>query len=76
MVNTNKYGVFRQPAERRCKDSCIFQTLVTFCEFGTFMTNIDDLQVSIDFFLNGHARLCSGLLKYDIFRGKSHSVCL
>jgi len=28
------------------------------------------LQVSIDFSLNGDARLCSGLLKQAIFKGK------
>jgi hypothetical protein len=26
------------------------------------------LRVSVDFFLSGHARLGSGLLKYNIFR--------
>jgi hypothetical protein len=64
----------KQPAARRCKNGCIFEALVTFCEIGTLIANIYDLQVSIDFFFNGHARLCSGLLKYDIFTGKSQNI--
>jgi hypothetical protein len=34
------------------------------------MNFIDDLGVSIVFFFNGDARLGSGLLQYEIFRGK------
>jgi hypothetical protein len=34
-----------------------------------------DFQVSIDFFFNGHARLGSLLLKYEIFRGSKLVVC-
>ena len=43
----------------------------TFCEFGTLVGIIGDFRVSMDFFLNGDARLGSGLLKYNICRGKS-----
>jgi hypothetical protein len=45
-------------------------------ELGTFMGIIIYLGVSIVFFFNGHARLGSGLLKYEIFRSKSQSVRL
>ena len=34
------------------------------------------IMTSIDFFFNGDARLGFGLLKNDIFRDKSQSVCL
>jgi len=33
-------GQFRQPAERRCKNGCIYEILATFCEFGTFIGSI------------------------------------
>jgi hypothetical protein len=47
-----------------------------FCEFYTFVGNINDLQGSIVFLINGDARLGYGLLKCDIFRGTSQSVFL
>jgi hypothetical protein len=46
------------------------------CEFCTFVGNIYDLQCSIVFLINGDARICFGLLKCDIFRGKIQSVFL
>jgi hypothetical protein len=66
-----------QPAaQTRCKKGCIFEILATFCEFGTLIGNIYDLQDSINFLINGDARLWFGLLKCEIFRGKSQSVFL
>jgi len=75
-VNSNKYAVFRPPASSKCKNGCIFQTLVTFCELATFIANIYDLQVSIDFSFLGDALLGFWLLKNVIFRGENQSVCL
>ena len=45
-----------------------------FGEFCTFIGNINDLQGSIVFLINGDARLQFGLLKYYIFREISQSV--
>jgi hypothetical protein len=42
-----------------------------FCEIFTFIGNIYDLEGSIVFLINGDARLGFGLLKCDIFKGKS-----
>jgi len=72
-VNTNNYAIFGQPAARRCKNGCILEKLVTF-DLGTFIGILSDLRVSIDFVVNGDARLCSGLLKYANFKGKNQSV--
>jgi hypothetical protein len=47
-----------------------------FIFFGTSIWNIYDLQISIDFYFNGDARLGFGLFKYDIFICGSQSVCL
>jgi hypothetical protein len=43
-------------------------------EFGTFIRIIYDLQVAIDFYFHGDARLGSRLLKYEIFRGRRQNV--
>jgi hypothetical protein len=69
-------ALYRQPAAHRCKNGCIYEILATFCEFGTFIGNIYDWQCSISFLINGDAKLGFGLLKCDIFRGKSQSVFL
>ena len=59
-------------AASRCKKSCIFEmNWQFFCEFGTFIRNIYDLQYSIVFLIKGDARLGFGLLKCDIFRSTS-----
>jgi hypothetical protein len=47
---------------------------VTFCEFGTLIGIIGDVQVSIDFFVKGDARLGLWLSECLIFRGKCPSV--
>jgi hypothetical protein len=43
--------------------------------FGTFIGNIYDLQVSIDFSFHGDARIGSWLSKYENFKGKGQSIC-
>jgi len=44
-----------------------------YSEFDTLVGIIDVLGVSIVIFFNGHARLGSWLLKYEIFRSKIQS---
>jgi hypothetical protein len=46
----------------------------TVSEFGYFMGMIGNLRFSIDFSINGDARLGFGLLKCDIFKRKDPSV--
>jgi hypothetical protein len=47
------------------------QTVGYFLSIGTLIGNFYVLQCSINFLINGDARLGFGLLKCDIFRGKS-----
>jgi hypothetical protein len=74
--SVNIYAVFRQPAAHTCTNGGIYEILATFDQFGTLIGNFYVLQCSIHFLINGDARLGFGLLKCDIFRGKSQSVFL
>ena len=58
----------------RCKNGCIFEDIGDFCDPGTFIGILSDLTSFNRFFVNGAARLYSGLFKYANFKGKSQSV--
>jgi len=80
---TKPKGVFTKKAIKiACQNISVITVIKSymhfwnFCEFDTYVGIIDDLGVSIVFFLNGDARLGSGLLKYEILRSKSQSVRL
>jgi hypothetical protein len=49
---------------------------LNFCEFDTFVGIIDDLGVSIVFFLNGDARLGSGLCENMKFSEPKVKACV